>query len=79
MPGKPIPGGGKGGKKKVAQRETISKKPSGPPTRIPGYKDPTKPRPGEKVAGRKPPKRTATSRPRPGVGPKPIVRPVRGR
>jgi hypothetical protein len=72
---------GKGGKKKVAQRETISKKPKpGAPGRIPTPTDPTKPRPGEKVAGRKPPKRTATSRPRPGVGPKPIVRPAkRGR
>jgi hypothetical protein len=74
---------GKGGKKKLARMEDkISKKP--PPVGRPGViktpTDPTKPRPGQAKQKSKPPKRTATSRPRPGVGPKPIVRPVkRGR
>jgi hypothetical protein len=68
-------------KKKIARMEDkISKKPPrvGGPGFIRTPTDPTKPRPER--AKQKPPKRTATSRPRPGVGPKPIVRPVkRGR
>jgi hypothetical protein len=83
MQGRPIPGGGKGGKKKLARMEDkISKKPPrvGGPGFIKTPTDPTKPRPGQAKRQPKPPKRTATSRPRPGVGPKPITRPVkRGR
>jgi hypothetical protein len=73
QPGKPLAGApkpGGGGAGKGGRVEMVSKKPSRrPPT-------PFKPLPIEK----RKPKRTATSRPRPGVGPKPITRPVkRGR